>query len=129
MDKSQIASKYYQDGNNCAQAVVLAFQQEMSMDQTTLKKLALGFGGGVARLQNACGAVLGMVMVLSYLKGTDDKLASYEFIRGACKEFEEKVGSIICKNIKQIQQENAQFYNCADVCGIAAKITQDYLAK
>lgn len=129
MDKKELASNYYKNGYNCAQAVVLAFQPEMGMEKDTLAKLSMGFGGGVARLQNVCGAVLGMVTVLSYLKSTNDKLETYNFIQGACKQFEQKVSSIICKQIKEGQDQQSIKYTCADLCGIAAQITQEYLNK
>ena len=38
MTKGEIAKNYYISGLNCAQAVVLAFEQEMGLDAKTLNK-------------------------------------------------------------------------------------------
>ena len=49
MNKGEIAKQNFNSGLNCAQAVVLAFKDQMNMDEQTLKKLIIGFGGGVGR--------------------------------------------------------------------------------
>ena len=46
MTKGQLAKKNFESGMNCAQAVLLAFKDEMNMDEVALKKLIIGFGGG-----------------------------------------------------------------------------------
>lgn len=141
MTKGEIAKANFMTGLNCCQSVVLAFKDEMGMDETTLKKLSIGYGGGVARLRNVCGAVLGMTMVLSYLKSDgEDKLKIYAFIQQACKEFSDEVGSIICaelldgetlKDKSAVPEERTEKYYqkrpCADLCVLAADITEKYL--
>ena len=75
MTKGQIAKENFESGMNCSQSVVLAFKDEMGLSEEQLKKLSIGFGGGIARQRQVCGAVCGMTMVLSYLKSDgNDKL-------------------------------------------------------
>ena len=141
MNKSEQAVQNFKSGLNCAQSVVLAFKDEMNMDEATLKKLSIGFGGGVGRQREVCGAVLGMTMVLSYLlsDGTD-KLSIYSVIQSACKEFKEEVGSIVCRELldgETLKDKSAvpearteAYYKkrpCAELCALAAKITEKYL--
>ena len=49
MTKGQIAKANFESGLNCAQAVVLSFKEELGFSEEQLKKLSIGFGGGVAR--------------------------------------------------------------------------------
>lgn len=143
MTKGEIAKENFMTGLNCSQAVVLAFKEEMGLDETLLKKISIGHGGGLARLRNVCGAVSGMAMVLSYLKSDGvDKLKIYSLIQAACKEFSDTVGSIICSELldgETLKDKSAvpekrteQYYKkrpCADLCVLAADITAKYLQK
>ena len=123
MTKGELARQNFDAGMNCAQAVVLAFKDEMNMDESALKKLIIGFGGGFGRQHLVCGAVCGMTMVLSYLKSDGkDKLASYEVIRRACSEVKERIGSLICSELM-----GANKIPCAEICQIVADITQKNL--
>ena len=141
MNKGQLAKENFKSGVNCAQAVVLAFKDEMALSEEQLKKLSLGFGGGVARQRHVCGAVLGMTMVLSYLKSDgEDKLAIYSLIQKACAEFKEQTNSIICSELLDAktledkspvpEERTAKYYAkrpCADMCELAGIITEKYL--
>ena len=141
MNKGEIAKAIFLSGANCCQSVVLAFKEELNMDEETLKKLSIGFGGGVGRQREVCGAVLGMTMVLSYLLSDgQDKLAIYKIIQDACAEFKAEVGSIVCANLLDGQtlkdkscvpeKRTESYYKkrpCADLCLLAGEITQKYL--
>ena len=141
MNKGALAKENFKTGMNCSQAVVLAFKEELGLSEEQLKKLSIGFGGGVARQRNVCGAVLGMTMVLSYLKSDgQDKLAIYSLIQKACAEFKEQANSIICAELLDAQtladkspipEERTEKYYakrpCADMCELAGIITEKYL--
>ena len=141
MNKGQLAKENFKTGVNCAQAVVLAFKDEMALSEEQLKKLSIGFGGGVARQRHVCGAVLGMTMVLSYLKSDgEDKLAIYSLIQKACAEFKEQTNSIICSELLDAktledkspvpEERTAKYYAkrpCAEICELVANITEKYL--
>ena len=143
MDKGNLAKENFLTGLNCAQAVTLAFKDEMGLGEDALKKLSIGFGGGVARQRNVCGAVLGMTLVLSYLLSNgEDKLSIYKVIQDACAEFKSEVGSIVCaelldpetlKDKSPVPEERTEKYYkkrpCAELCALAGQITQKYLSK
>ena len=123
MTKGEIAKKYYESVVNCAQAVALSFKEELNMDETTIKKLIIGFGGGFGRQKLVCGAISAMTMVLSYLKSDGiDKLASYALIKEACEKAKEQIGSIICAEIMA-----SKVVPCGKVCEIVADITYSYI--
>ena len=141
MTKGELAIENFKTGLNCAQSVVLAFKDEMGLGEEAIKKLSIGYGGGVGRQREVCGAVLGMTMVLSYLLSDgEDKLSIYSIIQSACKEFKEEVGSIICRELldgETLKDKSAKpedrteaYYKkrpCAELCAIASRITEKYL--
>lgn len=139
--KGEIAKKYFTEGRNCCQAVVLAFKDEIGLDENTLKKLSIGFGGGLARQRLTCGAVSGMAMVIGALKSDgDDKAAAYALIKSACDEFKAETGSIICAEMlsgeilkdtgTMPEKRTPEYYKkrpCADLCFLAAEIAEKYI--
>ncbi len=128
MTKGEIAKGYFLSGINCAQAVALAFKDEMNLDEKTVKKLIIGFGGGFARQRLVCGAVSGMTMVLGYLKSDgEDKLASYALVKEACEKVKAKIGSLICSELTAGVEEGKKKVTCAEICSIVADITAEYV--
>ncbi len=140
MSKGEIARNYFLYGYNCSASVVLAFKDEMEMDEEELKKLAIGFGGGLARRRLTCGAVSGMVMVLGkLLTDGENKAEAYEIINRACDEFESETGSLICGELLKgvtvtkgtmPEERTVEYYKkrpCAELVLIAADITEKAL--
>lgn len=139
--KGELAKENFLKGYNCCQAVVLAFKDEIGIHESDLKKLAIGFGGGLARQRLTCGAVSGMAMVLGALKSDGvDKGSAYALIKNACEDFKAEVGSIICgellsgdilKDKSWVPEERTpEYYKkrpCADLCFLAAEIAEKYI--
>ena len=65
MDRKKLAYDLFLEGCNCSQAVFCAFSDLVGLDIDFAKKLSSGFGGGIGRLRETCGAVSGMVMAAS----------------------------------------------------------------
>ncbi|MBO4594298.1 MAG: C_GCAxxG_C_C family protein [Clostridia bacterium] len=141
--KGEIAKDNFLKGLNCAQAVVLAFKDELDLPEETIKKLSIGFGGGLARQRLTCGAVSGMSLVLGAIR-TDgkDKTSAYALIRSACDEFKAETGSLICaemlsgeilKDKSAVPEERTpEYYEkrpCADLCALAAEIVEKYIKR
>ena len=145
MDKSQIAKENFLKGYNCAQAVVLAFADDMNMDSQTALKLASPFGGGLSRLREVCGAVSGMAIVFGMLYGYDSptdqqkKAYNYAEFQSLANEFKAQNGSIICKELLGEQGKSTaptpekrtdEYYKkrpCVEMVGSAAKILEEYI--
>ena len=62
MSYAECAAQNFLNGYNCAQAVLLAFSDLTKLDPDTARRIASGFGGGMARMREVCGAVSGMFM-------------------------------------------------------------------
>ena len=59
-------------GYNCSQAVFLAFEDVVKRDRDTAVRVSAGFGGGFGRMREVCGAVSGMVAVISFANASTD---------------------------------------------------------
>lgn len=104
------ALQAFTEGANCAQAVVLAYADDLGIDKSTALKLASSFGGGIGRLREVCGAVSGMMMVYGLLRGYDDlndpdaKKAHYANVQALAAKFREENGSIICRELLSLHE-------------------------
>lgn len=104
-EKSQLAKQYFEEGYNCAQAVLLAFCDETGLSQDQAARLASTFGGGMGRMREVCGAVSAMFMVQGLLEGyadpkaKEEKAALYAGVRDVAERFREKNHSIICRDL------------------------------
>lgn len=107
MDKSENALLLFNQGFNCSQAVFSTFCEELGLDQETAMKISCGFGGGM-RNGEICGAVTGAVMVIGLKYGQskgEDKEAkqkTYEAVKEFTDRFKATNGSIICKELIDI---------------------------
>ena len=104
------AHDLFLEGYNCAQAVAAAFSDKMGMDEKTILKMASGFGGGMGRMREVCGAVSGMTFVLSNLYGynetnDDEKKALYSFVQKCGERFKSEYKTIICKTLLGLDGE------------------------
>ena len=105
MTHADLAEKYFREGYNCSQAVLLAFEDVTGLERDTAARLSSSFGGGLGRMRQVCGAVSGAAMVLGLAKGYSDpgnaehKRSHYHLIQEFASRFKEKNGSIICREL------------------------------
>jgi C_GCAxxG_C_C family probable redox protein len=105
MTKSEDALEDFKNGFTCSLAVFSAFSDETGLDSATAKKIACGYGAGISKTGNICGAVSGAIMVigLKYGKTTrgDDGATekTRELVRKFIREFTQRNGSINCTEL------------------------------
>lgn len=105
MTRGEKARNYFEEGYNCSQSVVLAFEDVFGLDRQTLLRLASPFGGGLGRLRQTCGCVSGMALVAGALEGYSDpkakeaKASLYALIQELAAEYERENGSINCRKL------------------------------
>lgn len=144
MKRSERAKELFLSGYNCSQAVFAAFSDEFAIDEKQAFIMASGFGGGMGRLREVCGAFSGIVMVLSLKYGdyevSDNKKKAelYSRIQELAAAYEKENGSIICKELLgqgksgSIPEERTdQYYKkrpCAELVESAARLLEEYLA-
>jgi len=104
-DKSEVAVDKFLSGYNCAQAVLYSYCDDIPFDKSTALKLACGFGAGMGRKQEVCGAVSGGIIVIGLIYGrglSEDRSAteqSYRITRELMDRFEQEHGSCICRKL------------------------------
>ncbi len=126
MTKGEIAKNNFQNGCNCAQAVLLAFCEDYGMERETALTIAAGFGSGMAGLRETCGTVTGANMVIGLAKGKNRMEANRTF-REFADRFREKNGSLVCKELLAARIKTR--LTCADLCYDAGSLLEEILAK
>ena len=145
MDHMTLAADLFLEGYNCAQAVAVAFCDLTGMDKKLAAKLASGFGGGMGRMREVCGAVSGMFMVLGILYGYDNsdddshKKELYKQVQALAEQFKEENGSIICREILKNPPSDptpsprtAEYYAkrpCCRMVMTAARLMDEFIAQ
>ena len=105
MEKTEQARKYFLSAYNCAQSVLLAYASELHYSTELAQKIAAGFGGGMGKTQQTCGAVTGAIMVLGILRGEvagdneELKNESYRSVRTLMKDFHDRYGTTRCSEL------------------------------
>ena len=144
MDHGIYAGELFMKGYNCAQAVVVAFSDVTGLEESFSAKLSSSFGGGMGRMREVCGAVSGMLMVLSILYGYDtpgddeSKKRLYTEVQALAGKFREEVGAIVCREILKNPPSDpnptprtAEFYAkrpCARMVVTAGKLLDEFIA-
>lgn len=144
--KAETAKRLFLAGANCAQAVLGAFQPECGIDFETAMRIASGFGGGMGRLREVCGAVSGMFLAAGLLRGSPDfrdksaRDAQYARIQDLAEAFRRRNGSIICRELLGLgnaqqdepisEERTLEYYRkrpCAELVAFAAKLLEEKL--
>lgn len=146
MEHQYRAAELFLSGSNCAQAVLLAFGDVTGLDPALAARLSCGFGGGMGRLREVCGAFSGMLMALDLLYGYTDpgindaaKKAHYALIQDLAARFRAETGSLICREILNNPPSDptpsprtAEYYAtrpCTRMVMVAARILDEYMAE
>ena len=137
------AYAWFLKGYNCSQSVVAAFAPQIGLTEETALRLSAGFGAGIGRMREVCGAFCGVVTVLSmvYADPTDpkDKSRIYALVQQAAEQYRTRNsgGSIICRELlgltsKELSPEptprTAEFYRkrpCGDLVYQAASLLEE----
>ena len=127
MTKSGEAVACFKGGFSCTQALLSSFSEELGMDRETACKVASGFGGGVGRTGNICGAVSGAILVigLKYGKAIPENCAerdrTYELVQEFVREYTALHGSVNCTELLGYDLSNPEAYAEAQEKRVAAQ--------
>jgi len=104
-NRTEIAISKFLEGYNCAQAVFYSFCDALQFDKNTALKMACGFGAGMGRKEEVCGAVTGGIIVIGtkYGRGEKDERTAteltYKKTRELMDQFDKKHGTFICRKL------------------------------
>ena len=138
---------FKEEGYNCCQAVVLAYNDVFSVADDIAAALSSGFGGGMGRMREVCGSVSGMVMLAGLMAPAADpsikvdRTRNYALVQKMAEEFRAQNGSIVCKELLGLvpmgsgqaaskespepSDRTPEYYKkrpCEELVGIAARI-------
>ncbi len=144
MNHDILAAELFCEGYNCAQAVAAAFSDVTGLSREFSARLTSSFGGGMGRMREVCGAVSGMLVVVSQLYGYDrpdpeHQARLYATVQVLAEQFREAAGSIICRELLKNpptdpnpSPRTAEYYAkrpCARAVMLAAQILDTYIAE
>lgn len=98
---------FKEDGYNCCQAVVMAYNDLFDISDELAATMASGFGGGMGRLREVCGSVSGMVLLAGFVSPATnpsiktERTANYALVQELAARSREINGSIICRELLQ----------------------------
>jgi C_GCAxxG_C_C family probable redox protein len=142
--KSEQAVSCFEEGFCCSQAVLSVYAEEFGLSRVTALKISRGFGGGMGRMALTCGAVTGALMAIGLKYGNADALdkqsreQAYGLVREFARRFEERNGSIICRDLLgcdiskpegiKTAKENGLFTSvCPEMVRSAAEILEEMM--
>lgn len=142
------AYAWFLKGYNCSQSVVAAFAPQIGLTEETALRLSAGFGAGIGRMREVCGAFCGVVTVLSmvYADPADpkDKSRMYALVQEAAEQYRSRNGgSIICRELlakagaapaggTAAEDRTADYYKkrpCPELCRLCADLCADLCAE
>jgi C_GCAxxG_C_C family probable redox protein len=102
VNRIETAVSRFAEGFNCSQAVFSAYAEGLGLDEKAALKIAAGFGGGMGRMAETCGAVTGALMALGLKYGgitpdRETKERVYERVREFAARFKASHGSLACR--------------------------------
>jgi len=107
-EKIERAKQLHEQGYGCAQAVLTAFAGDFGLEESLALKLATGFGSGMGRLCEVCGALTGAFMVIGLKYGKEksdgtrygtETETTYRLVADLARKFQDKNGSIYCREL------------------------------
>ena len=101
---ARAAMAHFENGCQCAQATLCAFEDLTGLSHDTSMALAASFGGGVSRIRGGCGALSGMLMAAGLLlyptfppeSAKDDH---YRLTQYLAARFKARMSSIYCRDL------------------------------
>lgn len=129
-DRIKKAEELFLQGYNCAQSVTAAFADIYGIDFETALKISAGFGAGIGRMRETCGAACGMFILAGLEKGSlvggDQKQKGdcYKLVQELAEKYKKNNGSLICAEILGIKKPTGDEYN-----PVPEKRTEDYFKK
>ena len=129
---------------NCAQSIVSVYCEEFGLDRNLGLKMAMGFGGGMARSGITCGAITGAYMILGLSQRINENNAresierTYKLMYQFNAAFIAKHGSLLCKELIKydlsVPEQHAEARDkrifiivCPDLVQDAGKILESLL--
>ncbi|MEZ4386435.1 MAG: C-GCAxxG-C-C family (seleno)protein [Candidatus Krumholzibacteriia bacterium] len=141
---AEAAARHFDAGHNCAEAVLRAFAADLGRPE--IVRLATGFGGGMGRDGDQCGALSGALLTVGLYLGRDEpgddraKDRCYAVVREVRRRFVEACGHADCRDLTGVdlrteagrarfEAEGVATTVCRACVREAARVTAEVLAR
>lgn len=116
------ARELFLSGFNCAESVLTANMEAIGVKAEWIPRIASGFGGGIARTGQVCGAITGSIICLGWVygrNGTEDDIEIlHELGRKLVDVFIEEYGTTSCGMLIDVDLTNEDACKKAQQDGI-----------
>ncbi|MFX0078726.1 MAG: C-GCAxxG-C-C family protein [Candidatus Hermodarchaeota archaeon] len=138
------AVQYAEKGFLCSEAVLLALSEAQNITSEIIPRIATGFGAGISRQGEVCGALSGAIMGLglrfgrSQVSETPQDTSPYQFGQTMVNLFASRFGHIRCRDIldldissdegvKRYREQNLWESKCRELIRITTELAYDLL--
>ncbi len=145
-EREKQAVRNFAAGCNCAQAVLMTYADVLGLTQEQAAMVSVGFGGGMGRLRDHCGAYSAAVMLCGAIEGKDGALKehrplTYARVQEVNRRFIERNGTVCCAELLGREKgpespvpeaRTPAYYKarpCARIIRSACKIIDEMLAE
>ena len=124
MNRVDRAVALFQEGFLCSQAILSVYGEGLGLEKETALKLAAGFGGGMARCGQTCGAVTGALMVIGLAYGhvaaqaKAEQARTFHAVERFMRAFEEIHGTVSCNELLGYDLGDPDGYRKAKASGL-----------
>ena len=145
MNLEETAKRNFNSGLNCAESVLLTVKNTLNAkgraDDLIIPRIATGFGGGVGRNGDVCGALIGGVMAMGLALGRDKAKESrepcYLAVDRFYNDFRARFGSCKCRELTNANLKTPEGFKayqaevhtdvCVPIVAWAAKRAHDII--
>ena len=105
MSKTEKAVECFNKGFNCSQAIFSVYSESLGVNNEMANRIASGFGAGMGRLCETCGAVTGAYMVIGLNYGhaspkdNESREKTYTLVQEFSRRFKERNKSTKCEDL------------------------------
>jgi len=115
MSRPEEAAAIFKKGFNCSESVLSVFAKDYGLSVSKAQKIASGFGGGIGRMAETCGAVTGAVMAIGLHSGMyypkdpfKSNEVTYQLVGEFLRRFKAKHNTVICRELLGYDISNRQ---------------------
>jgi len=127
------AKGYAEEGFLCSESVLMALADHLEVSSEFIPRVATGFGAGIGRSGEVCGAISGGVLGLGLRFGRSNpglgqEPKPYWYSRKLVDEFREKHGHVRCGNLLELDISRDEDYRAYRERGLWVTACRDYIA-
>ncbi len=101
--RQQRAEELHNQGYNCAQCVMMVFDDVTGLDEGIVTRMLAGFGAGMGKTKEVCGTLTAAASLrgILYYKSPADKINVYKMTAAFNDKFADLNGSTRCGELKR----------------------------